>query len=451
MEELSLYIVTFNCARNVIHREQFSTHLLDVLPPSKAAPELLVLNLQEVAPIGYAFLGGSFLAHYFDALNAAVNAAAQVRWTGGEVKYVNLVTHNSGLTALLVFARSDVAGDIAWIDTAEVGVGVHEMGNKGAVGARLGYTTTGRANETVDLTFVAAHIAPMEDAYDQRNQDWRSIVERLVFTNPDNTTQGVDAEEGRDDDVDEDAGLLLRGESSTRQSSMFTPRSHLFFAGDLNYRTSDSPPSPEDYARFPQPDAHFGDPIHHSQLFAKDQLTRELRAQNTLHGLSEAPIEFPPTYKYSSKAQKATLVGGDQARVWQWAKHRWPSWCDRILYLDLPPWMKDSNHVNIHGYDALPLFSTSDHRAVALAVSVPLKPIPRPPSPSSTDDVRLHPPFSIDPNWKAKRATARTKEIIIGGLSYLALTREGNGFLLAGTISLIGCWFVLQSLLLGDM
>lgn len=388
---------------------------------------------------------------YFDALNAAVNAAAQSRWPGGDgqVKYVNLVTHNCGLTALLVFARSDVAGDIAWTDTAEVGVGVHETGNKGAVGARLGYSTT--RNETVDLTFVAAHIAPMEDAYDRRNQDWKSIVERLVFTKSGNNNNTQEVED-RDDDADEDASLLLR-EQSSRQSSMFTPRSHLFFAGDLNYRTSDAPPTPEDYARFPQPDAPLGDPIHHSQLFAKDQLTRELRAQNTLHGLSEAPIKFPPTYKYSSKAQKAAgLVVENEPKVWQWARHRWPSWCDRILYLDLPPWMKDNQRgVEVHGYDALPLFSTSDHRAVALAVSVPLKPIPRPPSPSSTDDVRLHPPFSIDPDWKAKRESARTKEMIVGGFSYLALTREGNGFLLAGTIGLVGCWFVLQSLLLGDM
>lgn len=447
MEELSLYIVTFNCGRNVIHQEQFATHLLDVLPPSKAAPELLVLNLQEVAPIAYAFLGGAFLAYYLDAINAAVDAAVQIRWPGGEVKYVNVVTDNSGLTALLVFARSDVAGDIAWTDTAVVGVGVHETGHKGAVGARLGYTAAS-ANETVDLTFVAAHIAPMEDAYDRRNQDWRNIVERLVFTKS-SSTQEADAQDGRED-ADENASLLLRGKSSAGQSGMFNPRSHLFFAGDLNYRTSDSPPSPEDYLRFPQPDTPLDDPIHHSKLFAKDQLTRELRAQNTLHGLSEAPIKFPPTYKYSNKAQKATLVE-DEPKVWQWARHRWPSWCDRILYLDLPPWMKDSGRVNVHGYDALPLFSTSDHRAVALAVSVPLKPIPRPPSPSSTDDVRLHPPFSIDPNWIAKRETARTKEIIIGGVSYLALTREGNGFLLAGTIGLVGCWFVLQSLFLGDM
>ncbi|KAH8702432.1 Endonuclease/exonuclease/phosphatase [Talaromyces proteolyticus] len=422
MEDLHFYILTFNCARNLIHRERFAAHLFDVLPPSKAAPEVLVLNLQEIAPIAYGFLGGSFIDPYVDAFNDAVNAACKIRWPREEVKYVNHVTNNCGLTVLLVFVRSDVADRISWTDTAEVGVGVQEMGNKGAVGARLGYSYS--SDETVDFTFVAAHIAPMEDAYHRRNQDWRSIVERLVFT------KGSPGR-GEIDDRDEDTARLLQEERNSGQSSMYTPRSHLFFAGDLNYRTSDVPPAIKDYARFPQPDAAPEDAAHYSRLLTNDQLTRERRAKRTLYGLSEAAINFPPTYKYSYQAQLAALEDKEPT-VWQWSKHRWPS-C-----------------VQVHGYNALPLFPTSDHRAVALAVTVPLKPIPRPPPSSFDDDVRVNPPFSIDPNWKSRRVSARVKEAVVGGLAYLVLTREGNGFLLAAAIGMFGGWFVLQSLVMGD-
>ncbi|EED12928.1 hypothetical protein TSTA_054390 [Talaromyces stipitatus ATCC 10500] len=440
-ECLSAYILTFNCARNPIHQDYFAAHLFDVLPQQQynsAPPEFLVLSLQEVAPIYSAFLGGSFLIPYLSAFQKAVDIATRNRWPcstaeDDRVRYVNVVTHHCGLTALLVFVRSDIVDKVVWTDTAEVGVGLLEMGNKGAVGARLGYVTSkssGRS-ETMELTFVAAHIAPMEDAYERRNQDWRSIVERLVFTR-----SAGDGDRG-DNGYDEDTHLLQQ-DTKTEESGMFSPRSHFFFAGDLNYRTSDVPPIPGDHTRYPQPHATPNDAIHHTKLLKNDQLTRELLAKRTLHGLSEAPITFPPTYKYSEEAQKAALSGEqsqESSNGWKWANKRWPS------------------DVQVQGYNALPLFPTSDHRAVALAVTIPLQPITPPASSqlSGVDDVRLHPPFPIDPTWRTRRENARIKEVVVGGLAYLALTWEGNGILLASVAGMFGGWIVLRSLLLGEV
>ncbi|KMU72487.1 hypothetical protein CISG_09440 [Coccidioides immitis RMSCC 3703] len=67
------YILTFNCARNVVEPEQFASHLFDGLntsqPESPQAdanlPDILILALQEIAPIAYAFLGGSYLDQYY--------------------------------------------------------------------------------------------------------------------------------------------------------------------------------------------------------------------------------------------------------------------------------------------------------------------------------------------------------------------------------------------------
>lgn len=69
--------------------------------------------------------------------------------------------------------------DVKDIETAGVGFGLWEMGNKGAVGVRFKYEAEGSATE---LTFVAVHLEAMEDAIDVRNANWKSIVRGLVFS-----------------------------------------------------------------------------------------------------------------------------------------------------------------------------------------------------------------------------------------------------------------------------
>lgn len=443
---LNLYLLTFNCARNPIPVDLFAKHLFHALPSSVSdggaeeafgAPELIILCLQEIAPIASAFLGGSSLAPYFDAFIQAVDRAVSKRW---DINYVNLVRENSGMTGLMVFVRSDIVGRISWIDTAHVGVGFQDMGNKGAVGARLGYLAKENSGQdTVDLTFVAAHLAQMEYSVKRRNEDWREIVKRLVFSRQGLSTEAAGGES-------DESVSLMRG--STTPLGMFAPTAYLFFAGDLNYRTSDTLPNKDDYTRFPRPTTDVTSLLHYSQLLKDDQLVREKRRQRCLHGLTEAPIKFAPTYKYSVASRREVGRGsGDESTEWKWARYRWPSWTDRILYLDTPPWMPELGHVKAHVYDALPLFPTSDHRAVALSVSVPSRAIRVPEGIDDTTDVRLSPPFPLDPDWKYKQEAARNKEIIVGYLAYLGLTWQGGGIVLAAVISGLGVWFVLRTLL----
>ncbi|KAL2002856.1 hypothetical protein VTN02DRAFT_5693 [Thermoascus thermophilus] len=462
-DRLNLYIVTFNCARHQIPTDRFASHLFDALPNNPAgeddyddasgggeggggqAPEILVLALQEIAPIAYAFLGGLFLNQYYDAFDQAVHLAVSKRWAGNSVSYVSMLQKNCGLTAIMVYVRSDVAGRTSCLQSAEVGLGVQQMGNKGAVGARLRYMVEDQGNDAVNLTFVSAHLAPMEYAFARRNEDWKGIVERLVFTREHGGAGNNNKEGGGEETI----ALLREPDAlgcSDDQSGIFVPSTYLFLAGDLNYRTSDTMPQKDDRDRFPQPTADTNSRRHYSQLLKDDQLTREVQNNRTLHSLSEAPINFPPTYKYSEEARRAAAEDGEP-KEWKWASSRWPSWCDRILYLDVPSWIKGIGHVEPQVYDALPLFPTSDHRAVALSVSVPLKAIPEP-GVGQTEDVRLSAPFALDAEWERKRAAARTKEIIVGCMAYLGLTWEGNALLLA-SISAIGGWLVLRSILGG--
>ncbi|GFN12344.1 putative inositol 5-phosphatase [Aspergillus tubingensis] len=437
MDSLLLYILTFNCARNPVDVDRFSRHFFDALPrtdgsSSPAAPELIVLSLQEIAPIAYAFLGGSFLTPYFSALTQVVDRAVAQYW---DVHYVNLVTDNSGMTGLMVFARSDVADQVSSIDTARVGFGFQDMGNKGAVGARIAYRGTAGAGDPLDLTFAAAHLAPMEYAVERRNADWRSLVERLVFS----YSPAAGGEIPDTANAEENAPLLRHSQEGHR--GIYTPTSYLFLAGDLNYRTSNVSPRPDDHSRFPRADVDPSDPQHYSHLLKQDQLSREMEQSRCFHGLSEAPITFPPTYKYTLAArQAASDPTADNARPdWKWTRTRWPSWCDRVLYLDSPPGTSKRGQVKPLKYDALPLFPTSDHRAVALAVSIPAQSV------LPEDTTQMGVPFPIDPEWETKRTAARRKELAVGFLAYLALTWEGNGLLLASAVGLLGAWLVLQS------
>ncbi|KAI4197842.1 MAG: hypothetical protein LQ346_002890 [Caloplaca aetnensis] len=434
---LDVLVVTFNCGRKPIRPETFARHLSN----ATTGPDIIVLSLQEIAPIAYSFLGGSYLAPYLSQFHHAVHQAGKAF---GEAKYVNVVTRNAGLTACMVFVNEEHKSKIRWVQAAGVGVGLQGMGNKGAVGVRLGYAAT---EDTLELAFVAAHLAPMEDALERRNEDWMNIVRGLVFTPVDKkgsssttTLQGAT----------EDSEPLLSnapGSASDHPRGIYTPTSHLILAGDLNYRTSPTTPQPSDHLAFPKPITSSTDPQHYSHLLRNDQLARELAAGRTCQGLREAPIHFPPTYKYSSKAQTHAETD-DMTAEWVWAKHRWPSWCDRILFLDLPRWMKEETpgaEIKVVWYTALPLMPTSDHRPVALSLRVPLQAIPAPEDSEGGQDVRLRPPFGTDPRWRERRAAARRKEVVVGLLAYLFWTWEGNGVLLALILGILGGWAIVRS------
>ncbi|KAL8699311.1 MAG: hypothetical protein Q9224_001472, partial [Gallowayella concinna] len=365
---LNVLIITFNCARQLLEPEIFARRLANALPDSQH-PDLVLLSLQEIAPIAYSFLGGSYLVPYFQRFHHAVHLAGKAL---GGAQYVNIITRNVGMTACMAFVLEEHRENIQWIRAGGVGVGVQEMGNKGAVGLRLGYTIFN--GDALELTFVAAHLAPMEEALQRRNEDWANIVRGLVFTptttkdttNP--TTQ-----------IEETEPLLPNHPDHTNQQphGLYTPASHLLLAGDLNYRTSNTRP------RGTTTHLTFPNPTHQdlTPFLQTDQLTRELTANRTCHGLSEAPITFPPTYKYSKKAQRRAAASEDETTTWEWAKHRWPSWCDRILYLDLPEWMKQEKpnvEIKVKKYTALPLMPTSDHRPVIAVMRIPLQTIPAP-------------------------------------------------------------------------
>lgn len=425
MASLGLYILTFNCGRAYVDVDSFASQLFTGLSAPKL-PDILVLSLQELAPLPQSFVGGFLLAPYFGRFHHAVQKAARKLSGVDDDPYTLIAARNIGMTGIMVFAKDPDA--IQDLETAGVGVGVADMGNKGAVAARFAYQ---QGDSHTELAFVAAHLAAMEDAVPRRNEDWKNIVRRLVFASS--------PKDGRVSTSGETHPLLS---ISGHDGSIYKSTSHLFLAGDLNYRTSTTKPSHADYTDFPQPGQASLTP-----LLERDQLNRERAAGRTCHGLVEAQVTFPPTYKYGSKGP--FLTSDAELTRWDWASHRWPSWCDRILYLDIPAWMKSQSpdaEIITHKYTALPLLPSSDHRPVALHVSVPLIPIPEPEE-NENDDPRANPPFNVDINWKSKRDRARVLELVSGSSLYLTTTVEGGGITLAMVVGAIGAYLAIKALL----
>lgn len=418
-----LYLLTFNCARNFVDPESLAPSLFDALPKSAFVPDLVAISLQEVAPIAYSFLGGSYLKPYFDRLTTSVQLAAEL-YSNGSDRLEHLATRSLGMTALMLFAKPGFVDRVQWIQAAGVGVGFWNMGNKGAVSMRLGLSCPG-SDETLNLSFTAAHLAPMEWDWEARNKDWENIVRNTVFSNDDDSAFSSS----------EELPLLSSGDAPSDSSGLFCPGSHLFLAGDLNYRTCDTAPGPRAFQTYPQRPNPGTSAEQFSQLLQNDQLTREREANRTLHGLHELPITFPPTYKYSFRKDGSTQKrSAHNEPEYEWARHRYPSWCDRILFLPSPP---SAPRLQPQKYTALSVQPTSDHRPVALSLCVEDRPLP-----PHAGGIRSRPPFPINPDWKARGDAARRCEVIVGVLSYLALTKKGNAIVVAIAGIVFASWYL---------
>ncbi|OLN96583.1 Inositol-1,4,5-trisphosphate 5-phosphatase 1-like protein 1 [Colletotrichum chlorophyti] len=473
---LDLFMLTFNCAKNFINVGAFASHLHAAFRQNATAalPEVVVFSLQEVAPLSYSFIGGYFLSPYLARFEEALNLAAtryadeqqprdntaaanepitvQRSSAPAPVRPYTLVrSRNVGMTAVMLFARDPEA--VLRVQEAEVGFGAAEMGNKGAVALRVLYKKAGKETE---VTFVATHLAAMEWNLPRRNANWATIMRGLTFENPEEILAPKEAERG--DDGDEGVHLLqdehhaqnAKLQERLQEISVFKTSSHLFVGGDLNYRISTTSPPPA--ATFPSLDPE--SEHHYARFFALDQLTRERRAGRTLHGLSEAEVGFPPTYKYDVLPADETrpAVDGAEDVPWKFAPHRYPGWTDRILFLDVPSWCKGDGKVDVRAYDAMPVVRSSDHRAVFLRATVPVLSEEELAPPSSDRgesagglvDPRLVLPVAIDPEAWERRAAARRKEVFVGWSMFLWSTKEG-ALVLATLLAVgAGAWWLSQ-------
>eukprot|EP01012_Entosiphon_sulcatum_P009341 TRINITY_DN15222_c0_g1_i1.p1 TRINITY_DN15222_c0_g1~~TRINITY_DN15222_c0_g1_i1.p1 ORF type:complete len:416 (+),score=84.77 TRINITY_DN15222_c0_g1_i1:23-1270(+) len=183
---------------------------------------------------------------------------------------------------LLVFVRRPLVPHIQSVEVASCGVGwLGVAANKGGVVLRC--KLDGKY-----YCFVNSHLAAHTHNVETRNENYHSIHAKISFNQKPRTILGHD---------------------------------YVFWFGDLNYRVDlrrelfdellelDDEPG-EDGSPPPTPEA---------RLLEYDQLTKQRVTRSAFGFFHEAKIQWAPTFKYRGR---------------EYAAHRVPSYCDRVLWFE---------------------------------------------------------------------------------------------------------------------
>ena len=221
------------------------------------------------------------------------------------------------------------------VDTVSTGVnlGVSVLGNKGGVGVWLKMYAT-------PLVFICSHLSAGSKEGDEakRSEDYGEIASKLSFPAP----------------------LVASSDGTAERAATVGDAFAAIWIGDLNYRLN----LPDDVVRSAVAAGA------HASLLGSDQLVLEQAAGRAFRGWTEAPVTFPPTYKYrpgtntysgsgdvgGEDGDAGGEEGGVKVSAKEEKKKRTPAWCDRILWRG-----KD---VAQESYDAVSALTASDHKPV---------------------------------------------------------------------------------------
>lgn len=255
----------------------------------------------------------------------------------------------------------------------------------GAVGIRLTLSDPGRTS----FTFLSCHLAPHDHNAERRNADWATIVSGLTFTSP-----------------------------STGKQHQIYDTTFLFVAGDLNYRLSRTHPERLTLTQIGERLS----PNRLPELLAHDQLRIEQQKGNTLYGLQEGEIKFPPSYKFVKGTDRYKVRGpciyfADTRQLIARAgacivlpssqnfADRVPAWCDRVMYAG-----PASDSVTVEQYRSTTSIRTSDHKPVSALFRIQL------PSSSQSSTLSVRSPYPVDPQAPLKRALGLVLSKVVGAV-----------------------------------
>ncbi|BGP44054.1 hypothetical protein JCM10449v2_008111 [Rhodotorula kratochvilovae] len=301
-EEIRVWCGTFN-----VNDKQPKT-AADIQPwlDGCGGAELLVFGFQELDLSTEAML--RYTPYREDAWRRVLEEALPARYP--DVSYTKLKSQQLVGALMLVYVREDVREHVRDVSGASLATGLMGMlANKGAVGVRLRY-------RDAPLTFINSHLAAFVQNVSQRNAQFRDTAAQLVFP----YSRSSERAEAWAPNLRPDAPKVGEG-WGVWESEV------LVWLGDLNYRID-----------LPRVD-----------------VDRMLRVQKqhglAFQGFEEAPITFPPTFKFDNGTQDYDTS----------EKQRVPSWTDRILYLA----MRDDSVLGVERYASHPEITMSDHKPVS--------------------------------------------------------------------------------------
>jgi len=206
-------------------------------------------------------------------------------------------------TLIMCFARQEV--EVSECLTQTIGVGWRGYGNKAGVALRF---------KIEDSTYccVCSHLAAHKKNEGARDQNYNSIIQEINFILPNGKPVNI---------LEHDC---------------------IFWMGDLNYRINQKKQLLDNVL-------HAIEMGQYDGLLAYDQLRQGIRSTRAFEFFNEAPITFPPTFKFK--------VGTNQYNT-----KRIPSWCDRILWR--VGTRANADDVECAAYNCIGTITLSDHKPV---------------------------------------------------------------------------------------
>lgn len=268
MSELPIFITTFNCGKESIHKNpnEFYQCFNDVIPPNIC--DLYVFGFQEITSILNTTLSNT-IDGIMNQIGDNLTLCLSEKFDNSSFKVISCLNFG-GLGLFLVSPESKTDKFTEIYKSVGFPVG-HLLTNlKGGIGIRIIY------DENIELTFVNVHLNAGEKIYHliKRNDDLDRILNYLKF---------------------DDGYTALKSNTSC------------FIFGDFNYRATGA----FNIAKISDSELN--------EMLRFDELSI-LRLNNLiLNNFNEHEITFKPTYKLKLGKLNYNLK-------------RKPSWCDRILY-----------------------------------------------------------------------------------------------------------------------
>mmetsp|Transcript_10875 Transcript_10875/g.17420 ORF Transcript_10875/g.17420 Transcript_10875/m.17420 type:complete len:1031 (+) Transcript_10875:195-3287(+) len=285
---VSVFIGTWNVAQNIVYDS-----LDDFIPPSKY--DIYAIGLQECR------------IKDRNKWQTELERHINLNYRGKVTKNTyDLIKHHALREInLFLFVRKNLTHAVTNIEAQHVACGVgNVVGNKGGVAVSINLYDT-------KLCFVTCHLAARSERLDERRNDFRRICKEMSL--------------------------------GTQSMDMLSQFHHVFWFGDLNYRTVGEFSDIQTIWKGCKETGEW------KEMWDTDQLKGEREKKRVFYGFVEGPLHFGPTYRFNKKSNEFSNKNFQN-----------PSWTDRILYHSLPGLKVVSKN-----YYSAPNVFGSDHRPVA--------------------------------------------------------------------------------------